>query len=139
MIRKFEIEDLNSLMEIWLNTNIQAHDFISKSYWVNNFNMVKEVLPTSEIYVYEEDQIKGFIGIVEGYIAGIFVLITEQTKGIGQQLLNAAKEKYDKLTLNVYEKNVKAICFYKKNGFRVISKAIDANTEEIELSMIWEI
>lgn len=138
MIRKFKPEDLNDIMEIWLNTNIQAHDFISKSYWVNNFEMVKEILPTSEIYIYEEDKIKGFMGIIDGYIAGIFVLAAEQGKGIGKHLIDAAKEKYDKLTLNVYEKNVKSACFYEKQGFRAASQSVDVNTEEIEIGMIWE-
>ncbi len=42
---------------------------------INNFDMVKQMLPSAYIYVYEENNIiKGFIGIVEqNYIAGIFV------------------------------------------------------------------
>ena len=34
MIRKFRMEDLERVMELWLNTNIQAHDFILKEYWM---------------------------------------------------------------------------------------------------------
>ena len=33
MVRDFQAEDLNRIMELWLETNIQAHDFIKKSYW----------------------------------------------------------------------------------------------------------
>ncbi|MDF2878563.1 MAG: acetyltransferase [Clostridia bacterium] len=53
MIRKFETKDLLQVMEIWLDTNTQAHDFISEDYWKNNFDFVKSMLPDADIYVYE--------------------------------------------------------------------------------------
>ena len=45
MIRKYVDGDIDSVMQIWLNTNIQAHSFISQDYWKSNFNMVKEMMP----------------------------------------------------------------------------------------------
>ena len=76
MIRKYVDSDIDAVMQIWLNTNIQAHGFISPDYWKNNFDVVKEMLPLAEIYVYEDDcakQIDGFIGLDDNYIEGIFV------------------------------------------------------------------
>jgi len=32
MIRKYVDGDIDAVMQIWLNTNIQAHNFISKDY-----------------------------------------------------------------------------------------------------------
>ena len=32
MIRKFEKNDINPVMQIWKNENIKAHKFISKEY-----------------------------------------------------------------------------------------------------------
>ena len=55
MIRKYVDSDIDAVMQIWLNTNIQAHGFISPDYWKNNFDVVKEMLPLAEIYVYEDD------------------------------------------------------------------------------------
>ena len=52
MIRKFEKNDINPVIQIWKNENIKAHKFISKEYWKNNYNYVKEILPNAEIYVY---------------------------------------------------------------------------------------
>ena len=49
MIRKFEKNDINPVMQIWKNENIKAHKFISKEYWKNNYNYVKEILPNAEI------------------------------------------------------------------------------------------
>lgn len=48
MIRKFEKNDINPVMQIWKNENIKAHKFILKEYWKNNYNYVKEILPNAE-------------------------------------------------------------------------------------------
>ena len=60
MIRQFKKNDLSAVMQIWLDTNIKAHDFIPKEYWENNYEIVKEILPDAEIYVHEDDT-TGFI------------------------------------------------------------------------------
>ena len=139
MIRKLKEKDINIVMEIWLETNISAHNFISKEYWMNNYEFVKNELPKSEIYVYEErDNIYGFIGIRNGYIEGIFVKEEHQSKGIGKKLLDYCKEKYSKLLLNVYEKNYNAIRFYNREKFKITGKKIDSTTKEVEYDMEWK-
>lgn len=83
MIRQYANDDIDTVMKIWLDTNIQAHDFISADYWKCNFDMVKEILPQAEIYVHEDDgtkQIDGFIGLNDTYIEGIFVKKAAQSK-----------------------------------------------------------
>ena len=57
MIRQFKENDLPAIMQIWLNTNINSHNFISKNYWVENYEMVKTILPQAEVYVYEDDNV----------------------------------------------------------------------------------
>lgn len=138
MIRKFDKNNINPVMQIWKNENIKAHKFISKEYWKNNYNYVKEFLPNAEIYVYVlKENIVGFIGINENYIEGIFIDINNQCKGIGTSLLNKVKENRDNLTLSVYKKNINAINFYKKNDFIITSENIDKDTAEIEYTMTW--
>ena len=138
MIRKFEKNDINVVMEIWENENIKAHQFIPKEYWKANYNYVKEILPNAEIYVYVvESEIIGFIGVDKNYIEGIFVNTNNQCNGIGTLLLNKVKESRDTLTLSVYKKNVNAIKFYKKNNFVITSESIDKNTNEMEYTMTW--
>ena len=77
--------------------------------------LLADELPHAEIYVHEDDctkQIDGFIGLNDDYIEGVFVKETMQSKGIGKQLLNHAKEFRLKLKLSVYQENEKAIKFY---------------------------
>lgn len=138
MIRKFENSDIDDIMQIWKNVNIKAHNFISKEYWENNYDYVRNILPKAEIYVYvDNNEIIGFIGMNEIYIEGIFVNTNSQHRGIGKALLNKVKENGKNLTLSVYQKNTNAINFYKKNDFKITSKSINKVTNEIEYTMTW--
>lgn len=138
MIREFKLTDLDEVMNIWLNTNVSAHHFIDESYWKNNFEFVKQVLPTSEIKVFvEEGVIKGFIGVIDQYIAGLFVLEAYQSQGIGKVLIEEAKKSSPILHVDVYSQNEKALMFYKKNGFQVISESENVDTKKTECFMVW--
>ena len=44
MIRELQKADINKVADIWLDTNVVTHYFISKQYWQNNFELVKELL-----------------------------------------------------------------------------------------------
>lgn len=138
MIRKMEKEDLNRISKIWLDTNIKAHDFIPAQYWEKNYEPVREMLPQAEVYVWEENgQIQGFAGLYEEYIAGIFVPEQAQSKGIGGQLLNYIKGRKPYLSLKVYQKNIRAVKFYKREGFQIKKESVDQETGEKEYTMEW--
>lgn len=139
MIRKLDKNDINQLLQIWLEVNIKTHDFIVKEYWEEQYDNVKELLPNSEIYVYEENEkIVAFVGLIENYIAGIFVSFSFQSKGIGKKLLDYIKEFKKELSLNVYVKNISAIKFYQREGFIINSQNIDEETKEQQILMIWK-
>ena len=127
-------------MGIWLDTNIDAHNFIPKEYWTENFDMVKQILPSAAIYIYEENNIiKGFIGVVEqNYIAGLFVKKEYQREGIGEKLIKHCKAQYPCLILDVFMKNKKAVNFYHKNGFIVREERINEDTKELEYTMYFD-
>lgn len=137
MIRIFEFHDLNRIMDIWLECNLKAHSFIGEEYWKRNFNSVKSVLPNAEVYVYEDGGvILGFIGVDAEYIAGLFVAEGHQGQGIGRQLIEKVKRK-KRLSLHVYEKNERAIAFYKTEGFHVESSMTEKETGEKEYLMVY--
>ena len=138
MIRKFEKKDLDEVMSLWLHVNIEAHSFIEEDYWKKNYEMVRKLIPNAEVFVAEENhQIHGFIGLIDDYIAGIFVKAEEQSKGIGSELLHTAMEVKNHLHLNVYRKNTGAVKFYQRCGFIIVSQEIDKDTSEEEYSMEW--
>lgn len=141
MIKELNTSKIDHIMKIWLEENINTHDFISRDYWEANYDFVKNALPEATILVYEDGgEIKGFIGIMEkSYIAGLFVSNRYQNEGIGGKLLEKCKEDYSVLSLDVYAKNLKAINFYKKHGFEIKKEKENAETKEKEYLMIWKL
>ena len=139
MIRVLQKADIERVVDIWLDTNLKAHYFIPRQYWKDNIDLVKEMLPQAEVYVYENDcQIEGFIGLNDEYVEGIFVRDEMQSQGIGKLLLNFVKEKKTKLYLNVYQKNTHAIRFYQREGFEIQREGLDEVTGEKDYVMVWQ-
>lgn len=139
MIRTLQKADINRVVDIWLDTNIKAHSFIPSQYWKSNCDLVREMLPHAEVYVYENEQgIQGFAGLNGDYMEGIFVSDGMQSQGIGKRLLDFIKSKKVKLCLNVYRKNMRAIHFYQREGFKIQHEGIDESTDEKDYTMIWQ-
>ena len=140
MIRKFEARDLDAVMQIWLHGNLDAHPFIPASFWEAHFEIVRDMLPQAELYVHENEatrQIDGFIGLTENHIEGIFVAKAARSKGIGKALLDYAKSRRPRLDLSVYQKNERALAFYRREQFVVQSEGIDEDTNEADFQMLW--
>ena len=140
-IRRLEQKDIDKVVELWYDTSVIAHDFIPAEYWENNREvMSKEYLPNSETYLVEQDnEILGFVAMVDNFLAAIFVKTTTQGKGIGRLLLDYVKNLNDTIQLKVYSKNVKTVQFYKKNGFKILAENVEEETGELEYLMEWNI
>lgn len=140
MIRKYEKSDHERVMEIWLSSNLEAHGFIRREYWQDCFGGVSEAISLAEVYTaLSGGEIVGFIGLNEGHIEGIFVDGGHRSEGVGKSLIDFAKELYPKLSLCVYEKNERAVDFYRREGFLPIRKKPDISTGETEILMRWEV
>lgn len=139
MIRVFQQHEIDDIMKIWLETNIAAHDFIPSSYWESNYELVKEMMPQATLYVYElEGNVAGFVGLMDHYIAGIFIKKELQSKGVGKKLLEYCKKEFEELSLQVYQKNTRAVNFYLREGFAIVKEQRDENTNEVEYVMEWK-
>ncbi|MEX6320926.1 GNAT family N-acetyltransferase [Staphylococcus haemolyticus] len=142
MIKKLDnldFETIEKILNIWLNSNLEAHDFIKREYWIDNLDKVKKMFSDSTIYVYNADnQIVGFADLYEQYIAGLFITDNYRNKGIGRFLLERLKSDYNVLNLYVNEKNEGAIRFYTKHQFEIRSKEFEVETQEYEYFMKWD-
>jgi ribosomal protein S18 acetylase RimI-like enzyme len=138
MIRKMKDSELEKVSQIWLDSNLEAHNFIDKNFWLDNYSMVKEQFKTAEIYVDAESEVKGFVGLQDDYIAGIFVEKSYRNQGIGKKLINFLKKNHQELSLDVYDKNIRAKQFYEKNGFEVSTQSIERETDEKESRLVWK-
>ncbi|OCG08992.1 hypothetical protein A9G13_02745 [Gilliamella sp. wkB178] len=135
MIREYQPADLDKIMEIWLQGNLQAHNFIDPEFFKQNYELVKTLIPMSKIYVQDVNGVKGFIGLTENYISGLFVEQSFQGKGAGKALIEKAKQQHTELFTQVYKKNTHAIDFYLAQHFEIISESINEETNEPEVLM----
>ncbi|MEN8416047.1 N-acetyltransferase [Acinetobacter radioresistens] len=138
-IRPASSDDFDKLVDIWFEASIRAHHFIPESYWEENkAEMQNNYLPRSEVYLAEdEQQIYGFIALVENEIAAIFVAPDQQGKGIGKLLISHAKNLRPQLVLNVYQDNKNSIAFYKSEGFEVVQESFETETQSKVFVMSW--
>ena len=104
MIRSLQKADINRVADIWLDTNLKAHSFISAQYWESNYELVKEMLSQAEVYVYEDGQkIQGFIGLSDKYIEGIL------RKDMATKIRNEVRGLYEHFTGTNYKKGCKSL------------------------------
>lgn len=138
MIRLAEQQDLDRIMEIWLEGNLQAHDFVDPAYWTGCFQEVREAIAQADVWVWDENgRVEAFAGVVEHYLAGLFVSGAQRGKGIGGLLLEYIKKQRFPLTLHVYSRNAGAVQFYERHGFGTVSEYIDPETGQSEREMIF--
>ncbi len=138
MIRKFKAQDAKVVMQIWLEGNVEAHDFVPREYWASQYHLVRQQLLQADIYVYEQEkEIQGFAGMVGDYLAGIFVDGKYRCMGIGKSLLEYIKKIHPMFSLRVYQKNERAVDFYLREGLLVVSEGVDEDTAETEYTMQW--
>ncbi|HAT55531.1 MAG TPA: GNAT family N-acetyltransferase [Lactobacillus sp.] len=132
---------LDQIMHIWLQENISAHGaYVSEAYWRTNEPLVRQLIQTTAtVYVAEEHGVvKGFCGLQDDYIAGIFVCSDMHGQGVGTRLIEAVKADHHRLSLSVYKQNSVAIKFYETQGFVLTQTGMDEENHVPECEMNWE-
>lgn len=140
MIREMHKEDIDSVMDIWITSTIKAHPFIGQDYWLKHYRNVKsKYLSVAKTYVaIEDDVIVGFISILKDYFIGaLFIIPGRQGRKFGEALLNHGKQLYPTLRAHAYEKNPRAVNFYKRQGFEAIGKQENVDSHFIEYVFDW--
>ena len=140
MIQKWDATETGPLLELWLESTIYAHPFIAESYWRESLEVVRDVyLPAAATWVWQEnDALKGFISVMDSrFVGALFVAPQAIRHGIGRALLDEVKQHYDWLSLEVYQKNVRAVNFYHAQGFRIEDCAWQDDTQHPTWIMRW--
>ncbi|MFA3780651.1 N-acetyltransferase [Yersinia sp. 1652 StPb PI] len=147
MIRTYQPDDIDAVMQLWLTSTIAAHPFITEQYWHESAPLVRNTyLPAARTWVYlhsktihDENPIAGFISILEEQLVGaLFVAQPFHGQGIGKVLMEYVQRHYRALTLEVYQQNQRAYHFYRKQGFTQIGKAYNAETKNTILTLHWQ-
>jgi len=108
-----------------------AHPFLEGTgHFEGAREVVEQALPYWDAFVArEKTKAAGFIIVRnDGHIAALFVDAPLRNRGVGTELLKAAQNLHQKLTLQVFEENRFALRFYQSRGFQVIDgeRAIDS-------------
>ena len=77
-------------------------------------------------------------------VVDFYLLSTEWSKNLFTIIIMDCKTADEKLprnyalTLNVYQKNTRALSFYQREGFDIQCEGADAATGEKEYTMLWQ-
>jgi putative acetyltransferase len=141
MIRRLLPGEMDALIELWLASTIQAHPFIPQSYWIESESIVRNVyIPQSLTWIYQEgEKMAGFISVLDKrFVGALFVEESYIGKGIGGALIERAKANFSELSLEVYQKNQRAVHFYYRHGFRIEESAWQDETHHPTWIMSWQ-
>ena len=96
---------------------------------VNNYFKKDEII--KNIYVFDNGLIKGFIQMNGTEICKLYVDTFFQSQGIGNELIEFAIKELHANNLWALEKNIRAISFYQRHGFRLTGqKKFEEDTTE---------
>ena len=141
MIRPLLPGEMDTLITLWLESTIQGHPFIPVSYWEESEAIVRNVyIPQSRTWGYQEgEKMAGFISILDKrFIGALFVAERFSSKGVGSALIERVKEEFRELSLEVYQKNQRAVNFYHRHGFQIEESAWQDQTQHPTWIMNWQ-
>lgn len=132
--------DLPRLMALWLPSTIAAHPFVKESYWLESATLVREnYLPRAHSWAYwHGEEIVGFISVLDQrFIGALFVEQAFHGRGVAQALMAYVQQRYPRLSLEVYQRNLRACAFYHQQGFQVTQRLFNEETQAYTLIMNW--
>ncbi|WP_339532500.1 GNAT family N-acetyltransferase [Pseudomonas mucidolens] len=137
--RPFTQQDMDRVLDIWLDASLQAHDFIEPAFWLHHVEDMRNLyIPASQTFVLErESRVVGFCSLHDDQLAALFIAPEYQRSGLGARLLEYAKSLRERLTLAVYTENAAGCGFYQAQGFTVIQQQTDEQTGHLEYLMAW--
>ena len=127
-IRAFHQEDFQQILDVYAHSKLDELIFEK-----NNFTLIPldqdqkrlNAFKASQVFVYEEESISGYLAIDHSEIGSLFVHADHRGKGIGGALLNFALNKIqDNASLHVVSSNTPAKKLYIKQGFKKVEEFV---------------
>lgn len=137
MIRPYEPNDQDQLIEVWDRASRVAHPFLSEDFLQTERAQIAEHwLPLAETTVFElNKKVVGFVALVGNEVGGLFVDPDHQRQGIGRALMDTARHARPYLELNVFEANPIGRSFYAACGFEEVGRAIEKASGQPEIRL----
>lgn len=128
MIRPYKESDFEVVENLY-NLS-KADEFVGEGFEMQVIPLSKDkrmlgLFQSSKIFIYEGDEIGGFVGIKENSIIWLFVHPNCRGQTIGRKLILYAIHKLKgQVTLTVVGSNEVAVSLYKSIGFSVLQESI---------------
>lgn len=136
-IRQATIADLSRIAEIVIfNYRLNFYPIFRDDEFYFNELQVSRLMReyedmVSSMWVYDDGAVKGFIQIDDNEVKKLFVEPVLQGKSIGSELLDYAIDRHDANFLWALERNIRAVSFYERHGFRLTGdKKLEEDTTE---------
>jgi len=119
MIRPFNSQDTDYLIDVWRAASALAHPFLSPDFIEQEANNMREMyLPNAKTFVFESDGSPiGFIAMIDTEIGGLFLHPNHHGKGIGRALVDHVVADLGPLKVEVFDQNAIGRRFYDRYGF----------------------
>lgn len=140
MIRTATAEDIPRLTDIWRRAATLAHPFIPAGFWASRAEaMARRLAAAESLEVLEvEGRAIGFAALDGDHLEALYIDPEVQSYGHGSRLMAHAMARHARLTLCVYSRNVRAVSFYHRLGFRAVAQRREPEAGEEETLMRWE-
>ena len=137
MIRKYQAQDLQAVIDIWYRASLIAHPFLDEAFLqAERQEIMEKHMPSVETWIYEkEGRIVGFIALLDCEVGAIFVDPQHQRQGIGRALMDHARDLRGNLELDVFKENRIGRAFYDRYGFKVIAEHLHEASGQRQLRL----
>jgi len=98
----------------------------------------EHVFPTCTVWVGGGTRVAGYCACRHGWADHLYVEPAAQGRGLGSALLNQAIVGRSHLKLWVFQRNISAIRFYTRRGFRLVELTDGSGNEEGEPDALYE-
>ncbi|MDR2431298.1 MAG: GNAT family N-acetyltransferase [Candidatus Margulisbacteria bacterium] len=121
--------EYKQLIKLWELSARATHNFLAEK----DFNYYKQTIPKyfaqANLYAARDNAAKllGFMGTAENSIEMLFVHPQKMGQGIGKLLVNYARQELKIKKVAVNAQNKQALRFYRKLGFRAVSRSASDN------------
>lgn len=119
MILPYTPSDKEDVLSIWRQASAIAHPFLAETTVAQAEAMIRDqLLDMAETWMARRDgRNVGFVALIGDEVGGLFILPSQQGRGLGRALLDKAASVHSALTLSVFAENPKAQGFYQAYGF----------------------
>lgn len=132
VIRPYQEQDLNALLDTWSAASEIAHPFLSDEFLASERENIPNLyLPNAETWVFEKQgKVVGFIALIGNEVGAIFVHPHHQKSGIGRSLMDHAVERQGTLEVEVFQANLIGRAFYERYGFVMLEQKHHEPTQQ---------